>query len=635
MNAFGTGRALGLLLLLIVAASRAEAAEWWVAVGGTGTGTKAAPFGRVQDGLNAAQPGDVVTLGPGVYRESIRSVRHGTASARIRLRALGERGTVVVTNPGRVLTVDHAYFTVEGLVIDGQYGLSDTIRSSSPANYMTIRNVEVRRSTHDLIDITGSPTGVVIEGSLIHHALNAANGRTDAHGIAAASVRNFTVRNTEIHTFSGDAIQVDPGRSAPGWTGVVIDSVRMWLAPLPAAENGFAAGVVPGENALDTKVNASYTRAALTIRNTTAWGFRGGLIGNMAAFNLKEKINATLDGVTVFDSEIAFRLRGGGSVDTGAWVALKNTVVHDVLTAYRYEDNIRNLRIWNGTIGSGVTRAFQAAASTRDGLDVRNLLVLGTKPVEAADPSNLAVTAQAFVDAARHDYHLAASSTAINAGQTIAAVSIDRDGVARPAGGAYDVGAYEWQVPEAPEVVVHTWNAPVIAGAWQVAADPSAAGGYRLSHPDRGTPPPAIARKAPQDYFEMNVPVEAGRYYRVWLRGRADDNLPENDSVFIQFSGAINGAGNPIYAPGTTSALTINLEDCPGCGLDGWGWQDTATGVEVPGPVVQFAATGIQTVRVQTREDGLSIDQLVLSPLTYMYSPPGGRQRDETILEQQ
>ena len=107
--------------------------------------------------------------------------------------------------------------------------------------------------------------------------------RIDAHGITGRVVRNVTIRNTEIHTFSGDAIQFDPARALPGWSGVTIEGCRFWLAPLPAAVGGYAAGMVPGENAVDTKTsNDVITPAELTIRDTTAWGFRGGVINNMA-----------------------------------------------------------------------------------------------------------------------------------------------------------------------------------------------------------------------------------------------------------------------------------------------------------------------------------------------------------------
>ena len=36
------------------------------------------------------------------------------------------------------------------------------------------------------------------------------------------------------------------------------------------------------------------------------------------------------------------------------------------------------------------------------------------------------------------------------------------------------------------------------------------------------------------------------------------------------------------------------------------------------GPVVYFSTTGLQRIRVERREDGISIDQIVLSPGTYL-----------------
>ena len=48
-----------------------------------------------------------------------------------------------------------------------------------------------------------------------------------------------------------------------------------------------------------------------------------------------------------------------------------------------------------------------------------------------------------FVDPGNHDYHLQAGSPAVNAGKTIPTVIDDLDGVTRPQGAAYDIGAYE------------------------------------------------------------------------------------------------------------------------------------------------------------------------------------------------
>lgn len=428
---------------------QAETAEWFVAAGGAGRGTADAPFGHIQDALNAAQPGDTITVRPGTYREALRTVRGGASGQPILLRGMGARGSIVVVAAGRVLTVDHPHLTVDGMVFDGEYGPDDTVRVASTAHFFTLRNAEVRRSSRDLIDL-GAPEGVVVEGSLIHHALNARDGRTDAHGIVAGAVHNLRIRNTDIHTFSGDAVQVDPARSAPGWNRVLIEGCRFWLEPLPAAANGFGAGVVPGENAVDTKARPDLPRASITIRDTIASGFRNGLLGNMAAFNLKEHIDATIDGVTVFDSEIAFRLRGPTrATPAGAKVTLMNAVVYQVATAFRYENDIEVLHVWNSTLGREVARPFQAASSNRLGLDVQNLLMLGTLPREASRASNLGVGPEAFVDASAHNYLPAPDAVSIDAGVALPAVATDRVGTTRPRGRAYDVGAYESTLPGA------------------------------------------------------------------------------------------------------------------------------------------------------------------------------------------
>ena len=283
---------------------------------GWATAAGSFPFGRIQDALNAARAGDVITVAPGTYTESLSTVRSGSATAPITLRAAQPR-TAIVTSPGRLLHVAHPYLVVDGLVLDGQYAGEDTVRVTSSGDFLVLRNTEVRRSSKDLIDMA-APEGVLIDGSLLHHALNAAGGRSDAHGIVTGAVRDLTIRATEIHTFSGDGLQVDPGRAEPGWDRVTIEGSKIWLAPLPAAENGFAAGAVPGENAVDTKASATNVRSRITIRDTIASGFRDGFIGNMAAFNFKEHVDATVDGVTVFDSQIAFRLRGPDDRGAGA-----------------------------------------------------------------------------------------------------------------------------------------------------------------------------------------------------------------------------------------------------------------------------------------------------------------------------
>jgi endonuclease/exonuclease/phosphatase family metal-dependent hydrolase len=63
----------------------------------------------------------------------------------------------------------------------------------------------------------------------------------------------------------------------------------------------------------------------------------------------------------------------------------------------------------------------------------------------------------------------------------------------------------------------------------------------------------------------------------------------------------------------------------------GWGWQDKAYWLQQTN-IVQFASGGTHTIRIQTREDGVQIDQIVLSPAMFISSAPGTVTNDSTIL---
>jgi hypothetical protein len=184
----------------------------------------------------------------------------------------------------------------------------------------------------------------------------------------------------------------------------------------------------------------------------------------------------------------------------------------------------------------------------------------------------------------------------------------------------------------AGDILLRPGTSAVLAGSWTKTSDATAAGGSAVWYPNAGAAKQSTALAAPSSYFELTFDAQAGIPYRIWLRLRAQNNDWANDSVFVQFSGSVDGADAPIYRIGTTSAAEVNLEDCKGCGISGWGWQDNGWGTGVMGPDVYFAAAGAQTIRIQVREDGLSIDQIVLSPTTYLTSSPGALKNDATIL---
>ncbi|HVG38144.1 MAG TPA: hypothetical protein VM870_02585 [Pyrinomonadaceae bacterium] len=126
--------------------------------------------------------------------------------------------------------------------------------------------------------------------------------------------------------------------------------------------------------------------------------------------------------------------------------------------------------------------------------------------------------------------------------------------------------------------MLYAAEAPVKSGRWAVVQDATAAGGSRLTNADARERKLKVARSSPKDYFEITFYAEAKRPYRLWVRGKAEDNSPYNDSVFVQFSNSVDQDGDEIYRINSQSAATSNLEDCLSCGLSGWGWQDNGWG---------------------------------------------------------
>jgi hypothetical protein len=173
--------------------------------------------------------------------------------------------------------------------------------------------------------------------------------------------------------------------------------------------------------------------------------------------------------------------------------------------------------------------------------------------------------------------------------------------------------------------------ATTLNGPWQRVADPSAAGSAAVFNPNANVAKITPARTAPTSFFEIPFTAAAGKAYHVWIRMRAEGNSTANDSVHLQFSNAVDATGAAYARIGTTSSAEIVLQNGPsGPAPRGWGWTDN--GWETNGPSIFFATSGLQTLRVQQREDGVYIDQIVLSSDAWLNAAPGDT-RDDTVIK--
>jgi PLD-like domain len=168
-------------------------------------------------------------------------------------------------------------------------------------------------------------------------------------------------------------------------------------------------------------------------------------------------------------------------------------------------------------------------------------------------------------------------------------------------------------------------------GAWTTAGSPASPNGIALTTPDLGVSVANAPDPTPADFVDATFFAPAGVTYRIWLRIRALNNSKYNDAVWVQFSDAASG-GSPIYALGSASGLLVNLAtDSGATSLNQWGWANSAYWLSQQ-TALSFTSTGTHTIRIQTREDGAFVDQIVLSPATYFNAAPGGPTNDSTIV---
>jgi hypothetical protein len=190
-----------------------------------------------------------------------------------------------------------------------------------------------------------------------------------------------------------------------------------------------------------------------------------------------------------------------------------------------------------GAASYGSLEAFRAAGQE----------VLGGTPTGLSlAPGFTGTTSAAAIlgDAGRLEtltgYELTASSPLVDHGIDLHALAIDpgpSDFFGRPLAVA-DIGVAESAAAQStagaapvPEIVIHAGVSPVMVGNWRVVSDVSAAEGARLENPDKGAPKVMAATASPVDYAELTFTAEAGRWYRLWIRGRAARNDYDNDSI--------------------------------------------------------------------------------------------------------
>ncbi|MBI2426736.1 MAG: prepilin-type N-terminal cleavage/methylation domain-containing protein [Candidatus Kerfeldbacteria bacterium] len=176
------------------------------------------------------------------------------------------------------------------------------------------------------------------------------------------------------------------------------------------------------------------------------------------------------------------------------------------------------------------------------------------------------------------------------------------------------------------EIVIHVADVCDFHGFFHLQEDVTGAEGVRMEDmPNLGARVGGYSGNAadsnPSNYFDTTFKAQSGKLYHIWARMKvaADSDFGTSDSMYIQFNDSLEN-GDPVNRIGTSQGLVV------GNRLQTWVWNDMRTGgIENTGNIITFEQNGDHTLRVQRREDGAALDQIILSSVAYINSkPPNG-----------
>jgi MYXO-CTERM domain-containing protein len=113
-------------------------------------------------------------------------------------------------------------------------------------------------------------------------------------------------------------------------------------------------------------------------------------------------------------------------------------------------------------------------------------IIMTANPPDPVGAHDLVATDPLFVDAANNDFHLQAESPAIDKGEALPDVAADHDGIARPQGSGWDIGAFEYCAGSCPLAGDAGWG-PFPAYEEPSAASTSKGGCTCSASPEHGS----------------------------------------------------------------------------------------------------------------------------------------------------
>ena len=616
------GLALVVAALVVVsglwAPARAAGAVYFVSPTGanTNSGTSSStPFKTLQKALDVAQPGTTINLAAGTYREAVATKVAGTAAAPITIvgpesgKAAGGRYQAVLYGlGGRVFSINHSYYTLDGFTIDGQERIA---RTEYPTSLSAVRSwkdkVQSRAVNSKLIYVGAATTTADIVGTTISNMfLNGSGGECVRFRNRAANslVDNSVIQWCGVYVLGNDDDQYKYHNAEGVYIGTSPKSTDQ-----PMAANDRSNNIVVrnstintfGSECFEVKENAHHNRIENSDCgfNDEPKSFQGSNIELRGDHNtvLSTRLSQSRSWNLKLASDSSTYDRGGNTAQgssfsgaTGAAIVNRQTgsgpFCGNTFTGTVSEGN---------SIGNPTARCADSTAPTKPtGLAAKANSATAVALTWTAATDDVGVTSYRVL---RNGTQVGTSSTASYTDSTAQAtttysytvIALDGDGNASPASDAVSVttpaatpttppttppSTPPTTPPPAAQTIVAEAEGGVVAAPMAVRTDSSAQGQRYVSQ--------TSGSNTGKVTLTVNVPV-AGRYA---LAGRVM---------------AANGSSDSFtYKVDTGTTTTWNLGT-----RTSWTW--------VNGPTLTLKA-GQHTILVSRRENGARLDAIRLTP---------------------
>lgn len=413
-------------MFFTVPAAIARAADFYVSKSGSDTnaGTLARPFLTIKRGVRFLAPGDKLFVRAGEYDERIDFLVGGTSWDNPITVAAFPGETVVIKpslkNPKdyRVLFFGDSrtkYLIIDGLIVDGTNVVSEAIKvtwsgfeaAPSTSHHIRLQNTEVRNAPFTGILVTSDPSGTSGNNEFTNmnvHGNGFAAPPGYGHGFYISGENNI-VEQSDIHNNAGYGVHVYNGTGV-GANNTVVRYNKIHDNGQSGAGPGMIIGSGNGNVAYNNLIWGNSTGMQIAYGGSNNQAYNNTIVNNTrgTANNLCVIVQATSPPSVVQNNICVGHTRG-----------IENYSANTVITHNRAE----------------IVRNFGAGR------------VLLSNNI-SGDPR--------FINQNSGNFRLREASPAIDSGVSVSAiVHDDFDGIPRPNGPAYDMGAFEFVLPS-PQV---------------------------------------------------------------------------------------------------------------------------------------------------------------------------------------